>query len=110
VKELLSKDLAEIISIIKNIDPERIYLFGSYAMGTFDKESDLDILVIAPSDKTPLERRSMLRKMLIEYDRKIGLDLIVYTPEEFNTLIKEPSSFLSSAIEKAIKVYEREPA
>ena len=49
-----------------------------------------------------------LRRMLVEYDRRIGLDLLVYTPDEFDMLAKEPSSFISSAVKQGVKIYDRE--
>ena len=101
------KDLGEIISIITKINPDKIYLFGSYASESRDEQSDIDLIVVAPSNVGPLERRMELRRMLIEYDRRIGLDLLVYTPDEFNMLAKEPSSFISSAIKQGVKIYDR---
>jgi len=102
------KDLNEIISIITKINPERIYLFGSYASESWDEQSDIDLIVIAPSSVRPLERRMELRRMLVEYDRRIGLDLLVYTPDEFNMLASEPSSFISSVIKQGVKIYDCE--
>ena len=102
------KDLDDIILIITKINPEKIYLFGSYASKSRDEQSDIDLIVIAPSNSRPLERRMELRRMLSEYDRRIGLDLLVYTPDEFNMLANEPSSFISSAIKQGIKIYDRE--
>jgi len=101
-------DLDEIVSIIRKTNPLKIYLFGSYAATTFDDKSDIDLLVVAPSNDRPLERRLKLRKMLLAYDRRIGLDLLVYTPAEFKMLEKEPSSFISSAIRHGIKIYDSE--
>ena len=100
------KDLRKIISIIKKISPEKIYLFGSYATDSSDEQSDIDLLIIAPSHDRPLERRLKLRKMLAEYDRKFGLDLLIYTPDEFEMLAKETSSFICSAIKQGIKIYD----
>ena len=102
------KDLGEIISIITKINPEKVYLFGSYASESWDEQSDIDLIIVAPSNARPLERRMELRRMLIEYDRRIGLDLLVYTPEEFNMLANEPSSFISSAIKQGVKIYDCE--
>ena len=101
------KDLGEIISIIKKTNPEKIYLFGSHASGASNEQSDIDLIIVAPSDERPLERRMELRRMLVEYDRRIGLDLLVYTPDEFNMLAKEPSSFISSAVKHGVKIYDR---
>ena len=100
------KDLNKIISIIRRINPEKIYLFGSYATESFDEQSDIDLRIIAPSYERPLERRLKLRRMLSEYDRKIGLDLLVYTPDEFEMLAKETSSFIYSAIKQGKKIYD----
>jgi len=104
------KDLNEIISIIKQIEPEKIYLFGSYTTLAFDDQSDLDLLIVAPSNDRPLERRLKLRRMLLEYDRRIGLDLLVYTPSEFSILQEEPSSFVSSVLKQGIKIYDSKTA
>ena len=104
----IEKDLSEIITIIKKIKPEKIYLFGSRASGSSDEKSDIDLIIVAPSNERPLERRMALRRMLSEYDRRIGLDLLVYTPDEFNMLAKEPSSFISFAIKSGIKIYDRQ--
>jgi predicted nucleotidyltransferase len=100
------KDLDNIISIIKTINPEKIYLFGSYATESSDDQSDIDLLIIAPSYERPLERRLRLRRMLSEYDRKFGIDLLVYTPDEFEMFAKETSSFIHSAIKQGTKIYE----
>jgi len=45
--------------------------------------------------------------MLIEYDRNIGLDLLVYTPEEYNMLINEPSSFIHSITKNGSILYDQ---
>lgn len=103
-------DLENIISIIRKINPEKIYLFGSYATESSDEQSDIDLLIIAPSHERPLERRLKLRRMLSEYDRKFGLDLLVYTPDEFEMLEKETSSFIYSAIKQGIKIYDHKTA
>ncbi len=102
------KNLDKIISIIRKINPEKIYLFGSYSTESFDEQSDIDLIIIAPSNERPLERRLKLRRMLSEYDRSIGLDLLVYTPDEFEMPAKEPSSFIFSAIRHGTKIYDRE--
>jgi len=108
--QLYDKDLENIISIIRTINPEKIYLFGSYAAESSDEQSDIDLLIIAPSHERPLERRLKLRRMLSEYDRKFGLDLLVYTPDEFEMLAKEASSFIYSAIKQGIKIYDHKTA
>ena len=102
----LEKELEHILSIIKRIDPVKIFLFGSHASGNPNKESDIDLLIVAPSEDRPLERRIKLRQMLKDINRRIGIDLLVYTPEEFEMLENQPSSFVYSALKNGKKVYE----
>ena len=108
MKFKMKKELDEIIAIIKKIQPKKVYVFGSYASGAFDDQSDIDLLIVASSDKRPLERCQRLRRMLSEYDRRFGLDLLYYTPDEFEILEKDPSSFVSLAIREGTKVYDSE--
>ena len=102
------KELNEIISIIKKIKPEKFFLSGSRASESSDRQSDIDLIIVAPSNERPLERRMALRRMLVEYDCRIGLDLLVYTPDEFNMPAKEPSSFISFAVKSGVKIYDRQ--
>ena len=37
-------------NVLKTVPAEAIYLFGSYAYGTPEKDSDLDIYVVVPDD------------------------------------------------------------
>jgi len=71
-----------------------------------DDESDLDLLIIAPSTYRPLERRSMVRRLLADIDERIGLDILFYTPEEAHLFANEPASFLHSILENGLKVYD----
>ena len=44
------KILNEIVERIKKIDPFKIILFGSYASGNPDNDSDIDLIVITDED------------------------------------------------------------
>ena len=42
-------DLASVVNrIVAHYDPNRVYLFGSYAKGTMTRGSDIDLLVTGP--------------------------------------------------------------
>ena len=108
MKRETQKQINEIVKIIKdNIDPVSIYLFGSLASDMHNTESDIDLLIVAPSEDRPSERRLRLKKLLLEYDRNIGLDLLIYTPDEFNMLISEPSSFVHTIAKDGLKLYDQ---
>jgi len=68
--------------IVKNVQPEKVILFGSYAYGEPDEDSDLDILVIKESVLPRHERVKEIKKYL--QGIKIPVDLIVYTTKEID--------------------------
>ena len=69
--------------IVGHLKPQMIILFGSYANGTPTEESDLDLLIIKDSDIPPRQQNRKVRKILS--DLRIPVDVIVKTPQEFQT-------------------------
>jgi len=96
----------EIVSrIATRFNPDKIILFGSYAVGNATNSSDLDLLVIKDTD-LPYHKRSFdIHKALI--GSMIPMDILVYTKQEFEQERNEQSSFLSSAIKTSKVLYER---
>ena len=101
----------EIIEEVKNrlvnvYNPEAIYLFGSYAWGTPDEESDLDLLVVVQSSDERSHKRTIVgRRALWELD--IPKDLIVYTQEEFNARIIDSTSLVYKIKNNGKVIYAR---
>jgi predicted nucleotidyltransferase len=91
--------------IAQNYDPEKILLFGSYANGQANEDSDLDFIIIKNTDKPRYKRGREVRKLLI--GSMVPIDLKVYTPSEFESEQKSKYSFLSSVIEGTKLLYER---
>ena len=85
---MVSKETLEDIKhrLVKAYDPIAIYLFGSYAWGTPDEESDLDLLVVVEKS----EEKSF-RRPLVGYKALRGLELIenriIETKEKFTEKI-----------------------
>lgn len=75
INELIDK-------IVENYSPLQIILFGSYAYGVPDNDSDIDLLILKNTKKKLIERNQEIRRII----RGIGIpvDLTVYTPEEFD--------------------------
>ncbi|MDO8529138.1 MAG: nucleotidyltransferase domain-containing protein, partial [bacterium] len=64
--------------IAKDYQPEKIILFGSWAWGNPNENSDADLFVIKDEDKSQIEMMREVDRIL--WDRDIPVDLLVYKP------------------------------
>lgn len=85
-------------------DVERAVLFGSYARGEADDVSDLDLLVVERSE-LPFPERG--RRHAPVFRLGVGVDLLVYTPEELERLRREGSPLVARAEREGVVLYER---
>ena len=62
--------------------PARVILFGSYARGDADEDSDLDIMVVEKEIFDPTEEYRRLRAAVGSLG--VGLDLLIFEEVEFD--------------------------
>jgi len=68
--------------ITSKFSPEKIYLFGSYATGKFDVDSDIDLLIVVDTGD-PGEIKSIRREInRLLADREMPVDIIVISNEK----------------------------
>lgn len=91
--------------IVHCCDPQRVLLFGSYARGQDNLESDLDILVIGDFREAPALRGQEVRGLLWRY--AIHIDLLLMTPEEVAVEARQPYGFLSTVLAGGVSLYEK---
>ena len=72
---------AMIVEKLKPINPLRIILFGSYAYGTPNDDSDLDICVVKKEVKSKSKEKKEIRERLKEL--LIAKDILVSSIEEY---------------------------
>jgi predicted nucleotidyltransferase len=94
------KRIVEILSAMPDV--QRVSLFGSYARGRTDLFTDLDVLVIMKTDKSFIDRLRMLYTTLAV---PVDMDLLCYTPEEFESIKERP--FLKRALADEIVLYAK---
>jgi len=91
----------------------KIILFGSYAYGTPEKDSDLDIMVVTSDESMPrnFSEKSKLylrvSKLISDIKKQLPIDLIVHTKamhDEFNSL---NSMFAREIRERGRILYEK---
>jgi predicted nucleotidyltransferase len=101
-------EMAEITKLSQqiafNFQPEKIILFGSYAYGTPDSDSDVDLLVILPCKEKPF-RKSL--EMLDKVDPKFSVDLVVRDPDDAIRRYREGDPLIREALDKGKVLYEQ---
>ena len=105
--------IQEIINKLSKMNIKEIILFGSMNNANFDEESDIDLLIILDIDKIPktyeekMKMKLELRKAIRTINRKVAIDLLVYTKKEFELLKKEGNNFFQNIIKNGKKLYEK---
>jgi predicted nucleotidyltransferase len=80
----VDKDIRRMVQRIKTrFHPDRIILFGSHARGDAGPDSDVDLLVVMPVKGSRREKR--LQIALALDDIRVPKDIIVTTPEDFQS-------------------------
>ena len=82
----INQEILNITEAIKSAVPaERIYLFGSYAYGTPDENSDYDFFVVIPDGSLrPLDAMKQARRSLRTLDRKTPVDILADYKSRFD--------------------------
>lgn len=101
-KELIS-ELSRIIDTLKK-DKEitLIMLFGSLARGDISRTSDIDMIIVKGTKKRFLDRLDEVYSALVP---NVALDVLVYTPEEFEAM-KGRSALVINAVKEGKILYE----
>ena len=95
------------------INPYKIILFGSYAYGNPDKDSDIDIIVVTNDDyfpKSHKEKSELYLKVsntLTEIIAQIPVDLIVHSKPMYKKFIEMKSMFSRKILKSGKVLYER---
>ena len=107
-----NKHLPLIIERLKTIHPYKIILFGSYAYGVPDVDSDIDLLVVLNSETMPknfqenMENKLFVRNTLQELNKRVPIDLIVHTRPMYKKFNDMGSMFSRELLERGKVLYE----
>ena len=91
--------------ITTNTNPDKIFLFGSYANNQANEDSDIDLLIIKDTSEPKYKRSIEIQRLLI--GSKIPVDIVVYTNDEFENEKLKRFSFVNSVLQGALLIYER---
>ncbi|MEK7146791.1 MAG: nucleotidyltransferase domain-containing protein [Patescibacteria group bacterium] len=90
--------------IVREFQPEKIILFGSYAWGTPTQDSDVDLFIV----KETLNTRETAREIDGSIrPRPFPIDLIVYKPESVKNALAANDFFIKDIIAKGRVLYAK---
>lgn len=91
-------------TLVVEYEPERVILFGSLARGDVGEWSDLDLLIVKKTTDPFLERS---KKVALLCRAMVGVDYLVYTPDELEEMINRGNPFILEALEEGRTLYDR---
>lgn len=89
--------------VVRQFQPERVVLFGSYAYGQPNEDSDVDLLVIMPHPGAGIEQAARIRQTI---RAGFPMDLIVRSPAAIRKRVKMGDSFIGEILEKGQVLHE----
>lgn len=89
--------------IVERFRPQKVILFGSYAWGTPNYHSDIDLLVVMPYEGNELEKMAEVRG---ELDSDMPLDVLVKTPTQIKNRIAIDDYFVREIVERGTVLYD----
>jgi predicted nucleotidyltransferase len=106
------KNFEDLITSLKSADPQKIILFGSFVKGCQNEESDIDLLIVF-DEATPdsydekLKLKIKARQAIRKFSKIAPIDLLVYTTEEYNSIMESGSSFCRDLKQNSRILYEK---
>lgn len=91
--------------IVETMQPEKIYLFGSYATGSATEESDIDILIEVKYSDLPKRKRPLELFRNIAKQTRLNADILIRTSEEIKYYHCLKNSFLTTILDESKLIY-----
>lgn len=108
--EINEQVLSSIVTkIVREVDPARIILFGSYAKDTSSLNSDLDLLIVedAPFGANRARRSEIARIRRALSAFHIAKDILVYSTEEVTKWENSINHALAGILREGKQLYAR---
>ena len=93
-------------TIVANYETDKIILFGSYAKGNANNESDMDILIISDKEKEKPRRFRGLELLYKLRKFHFSKDILIYTNDEIKKYKDIKVTFVSKVLKEGIILYE----
>ena len=106
--EELLREMAAVI--VREVAPDKIILFGSWARGDARPNSDLDLLVVAPGPFGPGRSRAkeMVRLWRALKGFRVPKDILVFSADEVETWKDSLNHVIGRALREGKELYARQ--
>jgi predicted nucleotidyltransferase len=105
MKDSIETIKKQIIEALIPLSPEKIILFGSYAYGIPNEDSDLDICIVKKDYKNKWEEKLKIDKLL-DFIR-IGKDILIPKLDEYNFYSHEINSIYYDIDKKGVVLWQK---
>ncbi len=102
----IEQEVNNLIEVIKYVThTNKIYLFGSYAYGIPNEDSDIDLCVI--TDDTNIRKIDLMKRIrkAIAHTATMPTDILIYYADEFLQRATLPCTMEHKIVDEGIRVY-----
>lgn len=108
IAELADEQVDELARIVARLvavfQPDRIYVFGSYARAEATPESDVDLLIVIPSATQPAHRLAQVAHHALP-SHSLAVDIVVMPRDEFERRSRARASLPATVLREGRMVY-----
>ena len=103
---MISQDRIRAVSehIVREFAPERIILFGSYAYGTPNEDSAVDLLVVLPFEGKPYRKSAEIASAV---HAGFPLDILARRPDDIERRYRDADPLVRDAVNRGRVLYEQ---
>lgn len=104
MNEEIKQNLSLVVErIVKKIKIDKIILFGSFAYGKPNEDSDIDLCIISNENKRNIEIKHEIRKLIRGVN--FPFDILVYKPDDFLNRSDSNTSLENKILSDGIVLY-----
>lgn len=103
-----------ILERLRPLSPDKVVLFGSYAWGEPDENSDVDLYIVSKEDYMPkdftekMNMKAAFAEAIRDLRKEIPVDLIVHTRAMHRRFIETGSMFCGDLMKRGVILYEKD--
>ena len=102
VKDTIQKILDKLVT---GYAPQKVILYGSYAYGKPDRDSDIDLLIIKETTERFIDRWVTVQQILTGTHPSIPVETLVLTPQEMERRLAIGDQFVEENITRGEVLY-----